>query len=38
MYVEHGYTINTQYNVFVKQVSLVVTLFQPRAPGFQSIR
>jgi len=30
--------INTQYNILVNQVSLVVTLFQLHFPGIQSIR
>jgi len=41
MYVEYKYAIvqiNTQYNVFIKQMSLVVTLFQLDSPGIQSIR
>jgi len=41
LHMEYKYTvvqINTQYNVFVSWMSLIVTLFQLHFPGIQSIR
>jgi len=38
IHVEYKYTVNTQYNVLVSQVFLVVSLFQLHSPGIQSIR
>jgi len=34
---QYMWSISTQYNVVIKQVSLVFTLFQLRTPGIQSI-
>jgi len=34
---QYMWSISTQYNVVIKQVSLVVTLFLLRTPGVQSM-